>query len=131
MKYAYTAVFTEKDGTVYVRVPDLNGCITTGKDLQDAIEQIEDAMAAWLCVAEDEQFEIAKATPQQQITHKKNDILSIIRADTTRYRAMAENKAIRKNVTLPAWLAEAAENANINFSQELQSALKQRLQIAL
>ena len=44
---------------------------------------------------------------------------------------MAENKAIRKNVTLPAWLAEAAENANINFSQELQSALKQRLQIAL
>ena len=130
MKYAYTAIFTEKDGTVYARVPDLKGCITTGKDLQDAIEQI-DAMAAWLCVAEDEQFEIAKATPQQQITHKKNDILSIIRADTTRYRAMAENKAIRKNVTLPAWLAEAAENANINFSQELQSALKQRLKIAL
>ena len=75
MKYAYTAIFTEKDGTVYARVPDLKGCITTGKDLQDAIEQIEDAMAAWLCVAEDEQFEITKATPQQQITHKKNDIL--------------------------------------------------------
>ena len=131
MKYAYTAVFTEKDGTVYVRVPDLNGCITTGKDLQDAIEQIEDAMAAWLCVAEDERFEIKKATPQQQIVHKKNDILSIIRADTTRYRAMVKNKAIRKNVTLPAWLAEAAENANLNFSRELQSALKQRLQIAL
>ena len=96
MKYAYTAIFTEKDGTVYARVPDLS-----------------------------------KATPQQQIAHKKNDILSIIRADTTRYRAIAENKAIRKNVTLPAWLAEAAENANINFSQELQNALKQRLQITL
>lgn len=42
----YTAIFTEKGGKVYARVPDLNGCITTGKDLSDAIEQMTDAMAA-------------------------------------------------------------------------------------
>ena len=47
MKYTYTAVFAEKDGKVYARVPDLNGYITTGKDLSDAIEQMADAMAAW------------------------------------------------------------------------------------
>ena len=37
MKYTYTALFTEEAGTVYARVSDLKGCITTGKNLQDAI----------------------------------------------------------------------------------------------
>lgn len=131
MKYMYTAIFTEKDGTVYARVPDLKGCITTGKNLQDAIEQMEDAMSAWLCVAEDEAFDIPNATPQQKIEHTKNDTLSIIKADTAKYRAITESRAVRKNVSIPAWLAEAAENANLNFSQELQNALKAKLQITL
>ena len=47
MKYTYTAVFTNKNGKIYARIPDLNGCITTGSDLVDAIEQMEDAMSAW------------------------------------------------------------------------------------
>lgn len=88
-------------------------------------------MAAWLCVAEDEHFKIAKATPQHLIAHEKNDVLSIIRADTSRYRAIVKNKAVRKNVTIPAWLVEAAEKANLNFSQELQNAIKNKLEIAL
>lgn len=50
MKYTYTAVFTEDGGKVYARVPDLDGCITTGKDLADAVDQMSDAMAAWLCL---------------------------------------------------------------------------------
>lgn len=45
MKYAYTAVFTKKDDKVYARVPDLAGCITTGEDLADAIEEMEDALS--------------------------------------------------------------------------------------
>jgi len=40
MKYTYTALFTEESGTMYARVPDLKGCITTGKNLQDAIKQM-------------------------------------------------------------------------------------------
>jgi len=36
-----------------------------------------------------------------------------------------------KNVTIPAWLADAAETANLNFSQELQNALKAKLQVGL
>nr|WP_315316280.1 type II toxin-antitoxin system HicB family antitoxin [Treponema denticola] len=131
MKYVYTAIFTEEKDKVYARVPDLKGCITTGKDLQDAIKQMEDAMSAWLCVAEDEGFDIPNATPQQKIIHTQNDTLSIIKADTKKYRAMTYSRAVRKNVSLPAWLAEAAETANLNFSQELQNALKAKLQIGL
>ena len=56
MKYIYTALFTPiEDGSgYYAKVPDLPGCITTGNSLSDAIDQITDAMSAWLVVAEDE-----------------------------------------------------------------------------
>ena len=45
MKYIYTATFVpNEDGTkYYCRVPDLPGCITTGSNIDDAIEK-----AVWL-----------------------------------------------------------------------------------
>jgi hypothetical protein len=46
------------------------------------------------------------------------------------YRKKYENKAIKKTLTIPSWLNFAAETANINFSQTLQRALKEELQIA-
>jgi hypothetical protein len=49
--------------------------------------------------------------------------------DTTEYRAAIENKAIKKTLTIPSWLNHAAEKQHLNFSQILQEALKERLQI--
>ena len=64
MKYIYTAVFTpNEDGTkIHARIPDLPGCVTTGHDLQDAIDQITDAASGWLVVAEDEELPIPAAS---------------------------------------------------------------------
>ena len=123
MKYTYTAIFNEKDGKVYAWVPDLDGCITTGKNLTDAIAQMSDAMAAWLCTAEDEGIAIPVPTAQSAIPHKKQDILSLLQADTIEYRARTDTRAVRKNVSLPKWLATIAEKRNINCSQVLQDAL--------
>ena len=63
MKYIYTAVFTpNEDGSkIHARIPDLPGCVTTGHDLQDAIDQITDAASGWLVVAEDEGLPIPAA----------------------------------------------------------------------
>ena len=127
MKYTYTAVFTEKNKKVYARVPDLDGCITTGKDLIDAIEQMADAMAAWLCNAEDENLPIPAPTPQLKIAHNNGDILSIIKADTLAYRAATDTRAVRKNVSLPRWLSILADRKHINCSQVLQEALLTKL----
>ena len=38
-------------------------------------------------------------------------------------------RVIRKNVTIPSYLNELAEKAGINFSQVLQAALKQTLDV--
>lgn len=127
MKYTYTAVFTKENGKVYARVPDLNGCITTGNNISDAIDQITDAMSAWLCTAEDENIPIPAPTEQSKIQHSQNEELSLIKADTIKYRSLTDTKSVRKNVSLPHWLSQFADKHNINCSQVLQDALLARV----
>lgn len=126
MQYIYTALFTPiEDGSgYYAKVPDLPGCITTGNSLSDAIDQITDAMAGWLVVAEDEGEEIAPPTPQDQLCTDSNTIVSLISADTIEYRARTDTRAVRKNVSLPYWMVCLAEKRGINCSQVLQDALR-------
>ena len=126
MKYIYTALFTPiKDGSgYYVKVPDRPGCITTGNSLSDAIDQITDAMSAWLVVAEDEGEPIAPPTPQEELSLDSDSICSLISADTIEYRAKTDTSAVRKNVSLPSWMLRLADKRGINCSQVLQDALR-------
>ena len=39
------------------------------------------------------------------------------------------NKSIKKTLTIPVWLNTISEKNNINFSQVLQEALKEKLGI--
>ena len=129
MKYTYTATFIPKeDGSGYLcRVPDLPGCISSGDTLEDAIDMISDAAGVWLCVAEDEELDIAAPTPQDRIEREPNEILSLIRFDTIAYRAKTDTRAVRKNVSLPAWMARLADKRGINCSQILQEGLLAKL----
>ena len=126
MQYIYTALFTPiEDGSgYYVKVPDLPGCITTGNSLSDAIDQITDAMSAWLVVAEDEGEPIAPPTPQEELSLDSDSICSLISADTIEYRAKTDTSAVRKNVSLPSWMLRLADKRGINCSQVLQDALR-------
>lgn len=129
MKYIYTATFVpNEDGTkYYCRVPDLPGCITTGSNINDAIEMITDDASGWLTVAEDEGNEIPAATPQHKLDIPDNAVCSIIRIDTLAYRAATDTRAVRKNVSLPAWMAALAEKRGVNCSQVLQDGFMQLL----
>lgn len=126
MKYIYTALFTPiEDGSgYYAKVPDLPGCITTGNSLSDAIDQITDAMSAWLVVAEDEGEQIAPPSPQEKLSVDAGTICSLISADTIEYRAQTDTRAVRKNVSLPSWMVRLADKRGINCSQVLQDALR-------
>ena len=127
MKYIYTAVFTPRtgeSGTYFeARVPDLPGCITTGSSLQDAITQITDAASLWLVVAEDDTAPIHPASDQDRVPHADGDYLSLISVDTIKYRSLTDTKAVRKNVSLPSWMASLADRRGINCSQVLQERL--------
>jgi predicted RNase H-like HicB family nuclease len=129
MQYIYSALFTPiEDGSgYYARVPDLPGCITTGSSLQDAIAQITDAASVWLIVAEDEGLEIVSPTSQTEIPMEQNNLISLISIDTIAYRSKTDTKSVRKNVSLPAWMASMADKRGINCSQLLQDSLLSKL----
>lgn len=96
MKYIYTATFEpNEDGTkYYCKVPDLPGCVTTGNNIDDAIEMITDAASGRLVVAEDEGNKIPDATPQHKLCIPENAVCSIIRIDTLAYRAATDTRAV-------------------------------------
>ena len=129
MKGIYGAVFTPKENGsgYYCRVPDLPGCITTGRDLVESLDLIQDAANLWLCGVEKDGSETPKATPLADLPHEDGDICTLISVDTDKYRRENDSRAVRKNVSLPAWMAYQAEQRGINCSQLLQDALRQAL----
>lgn len=53
--------------------------------------------------------------------------VNIITVDVEEYAKTHFEKAVKKTLTIPAWLNTAALEQNINFSQVLQDALKAQL----
>lgn len=88
---------------------------------------ITDAAGGWLAMAEDEGNESYAATPQHKLDIPKKAACSIIRIDTLAYRAATDTRAVRKNVSLSAWMAALAEKRGVNCSQVLQDGLMQLL----
>ncbi len=128
MKYVYPAIFTPLlSGEYDVRILDLPGCVTFGKDLVDAIEMAEDAAAMWLCDAEDNKEPIPVSS--EKLTAEPPGFVNFIVADTNKYRRENDNRAVKKTLSIPSWLNSKAEKAGINFSQVLQEGLKTRLGI--
>jgi len=126
MKYVYPAIFTPLPvGEYDVRIPDLPGGITCGKDLADAIEMAEDAISMWLCDAEDNQESIP--APSEKLTVSHPQFINLVVADTDKYRRENDNRAVKKTLSIPSWLNAQSEKAGVNFSQILQDALKIRL----
>lgn len=123
MVYIFTATIHQEDGTFYAAVPDVPGCITTGNSLSDAIDQISDALAGCLCVMEDEGEPISAPSDQADIPHDADDTCTLVRVDTIAYRALTDTRAVRKNVSIPAWMATRADKLGINCSKVLQDAL--------
>lgn len=124
MKYIYPATFTQDgDGKFYARVPDLPSCITTGNSLQDALDEITDAASIWLVCAEDSGLSIPPASDQRSIGKVEDCILSLIQVDTAAYRAEIDTRSVRKNVSIPAWMATLAEKRGISLSKVLQDGL--------
>ena len=130
MKYAYTAIFTpEENGMYSVHFPDLQGCYTSGGDISDAVEMAQDVLCLTLYDLEQDKKPIPKASNPNTIETADEQFTSVVAVDTETYRRFYENKSVKKTLTIPMWLNERAERANINFSGILQDALKSRLQI--
>lgn len=128
MKYAYPAIFTPEDNGGYsVLFPDLEGCYTCGDDMVDALMMASDVLALVLYGYEQDAKEIPAPSKSADLTLSPGEFVNFVSCDTLAYRKMYNNKAVKKTLTIPEWLNEAATAAGVNFSQALQEALLQKI----
>jgi antitoxin HicB len=122
----FPAIFTF-DGKYYnVDFIDLKGCSTFGDSIQNAYLMAQDAMGLYL----DDLTNFPQPTLDiSNISLKYNQFVSFISIDMDEYRKKFNNKSIKKTLTIPEWLNYLSEKNNINFSQVLQEALKEKLGI--
>lgn len=126
MKLIYPAIFkpfTDQSGGYVVEFPDLPGCVTEGKDLEQAIEMGIDAASGWILGELEDGEQIPRASDYSEITAEKGCMVNMLLLDIDSYEEKYGEKAVRKNLTIPAWLNTFAEKNHINFSKLLQDTL--------
>ncbi len=128
MKQAYPVIITKDKDFFVASIPDFETG-TQGESLAEAIEMARDAIGMCGCYMQDEKKDIPIPTDIGNVTKESSDILTLVDVDFDEYRKKHEMRTVRKNVTIPSWLNEEAESANINFSALLQKAIKAELHL--
>lgn len=128
MKFAYPIVMTKGKDHIVVFVPDFS-INTQGVDYADAMEMARDAIGIMGIDMEDDGEDLPRPSALSAID-ADDGIVTLVDVDFAEYRRKSNMQAVRRNVSLPAWLDEAAKEAGINVSAVLQNALKQELRLS-
>lgn len=133
-KRTYPAIFTpfsDNESGYVVVVPDLPGCTTGGDSLAEAMDMAIDAASGWILGELEEGMPVPPPSKIQDIVPEEpGSFVNYISLDIDAYAEKYGSKAVRKNLTIPAYLNTAAEKARINFSEVLKEALEKKLQLA-
>ena len=120
----YPAILSSENNTYNVTFPDVAEAITFGEYIPEAVIMAQSALGLALY----ERTQVPLASSPKDI-HLKNDedFVVMIWLDLNEYRRKNHAKIVRKNTSISEWLNILAEKENINFSQTLTDALKQKL----
>lgn len=139
MKNVYPVIFTQLDDkkeTVLVEIPDW-GIMTEGYGMADAMYMARDAIGLKGIKYEDDGRNIPDPSDLSTVDVSKGtfacegeSLVSLVDIDFAEYRRRADNKTVRRNVTIPSWLNQEAEKAHINVSRVLQEALMAKLNVS-
>lgn len=97
--------------------------------MADAMEMARDAIGLMGIDFMDDGKEIPEPGSKEVIADK-DDIVTLVDVDFMEYRKKVDNKAVKKNCTIPYWLNVEAEKAGINYSKLLQEAIINALGIS-
>lgn len=120
----YLAVFEKNDGGGYsIYFPDLPGCISCGKDLEEAQRMATEAASLHIYGMENDSEEIPTPSLELSKEDTEGNLVMPINIYPELFRAQKDNERVKTNITLPAWLKRIAEAENVNFSRVLEGAL--------
>ena len=129
--YVYPAIFSNcAEGGYAIRFPDLPGTNTQGDSMADAIAMARDALAMWLDYMKDDGKAFPPASAPEKLTLEADQFVTMIDVDLDAYRRRKDSKAVKKTLTIPAWMNTMAEEAGLSCSQILQDALRERLGVS-
>ncbi len=82
-EYIYPAVFhPNDDGSFTVTFPNLPGCISEGKSLDDAMHMAQAALAQWLEYLTDKELKVPSASGPHDIEAEPGEFVNLVHADT-------------------------------------------------
>jgi len=125
MLFVYPAVFHKEDKTYWVEFPDLEGCQTYGGTLNETMACAQEALAGYLLTLLEENRELVPPSDVSAVSCDGDSFVTLVACDINQYQ---DTSAIKKTLTIPAWLNERAVSMGINFSQVLQEALMTKIQ---
>lgn len=125
--YIYPAIFDYADDGISISFPDLPGCFSCANTDEEALFMAKNALGLHICNMEDYGDEIPVPTVLKNIKSKNNQKAVLIEVNMPLFRESVQNTAVKKTLTIPKWINDLAEKNHVNFSQVLQTALKQYL----
>lgn len=126
----YPSVFHKaEEGGFWVSFPDIPECLTQGDDMHQAYEMAIEALGLAITAREADGEEIPAASSPDCIQVDEDGFLVVVEFDLMEYRRRNCSRAVKKTLSIPEWLNEAAMRQNINFSQVLQEALMQKINV--
>ena len=128
--YAYPAIFSTDGDGWEVRFPDVENCFTAADTLEQAIIEARYVLEDIIYLRERDNDEIPLPTPLENIQAEQGEIVQLIVAVMPSVRREHSRKAVKKTLTIPAWMEdELKKHSDINISQLLQNAIRQELHL--
>lgn len=127
--YSFPAVFDYDEDGISVSFPDLPGLFTCGETEEEAYSQAKEALGLHLFGMEQDSDLIPEPSKVNQLSLESNQAVVIVNVFMPLIRDRVQRATLKKTLTIPKWINDLAEEHNINFSQVLQEALKERLDI--
>lgn len=128
-RYTYPAILKVNDNGFDVIFPDIDSCFTFGDSLEDALDSARDVLELCIYDMEQDGKEIPTASAIEDIILSDGEFISWISVWMAPVRDKLENKSVKKTLTIPKWLNDLGMEQELNFSQILQSAIKEKLGI--
>lgn len=133
----YPACFFKEDNGYSVIFPDLD-LATCGETMNEAMSMAIDCLAGrlhWL-LQDGEPIPEPSSMNSIDLAAVSKDLgiepleafVNLVSVDVKAYAKKHFEKSVRKTLTIPAWLNNAALEMDINFSQVLQEALLAKVQ---
>lgn len=91
--------------------------------MAEAVFMAEDAASGWVLTELEAGEKTPKATPIKEVKLEGEQFASLIALDMDAYAAKYGSNAVKKTLTIPAWLNTFVEQNGISCSKVLQEAL--------